>query len=72
MDVNNLYIPEGGYTVTGGPAHHEAPLGVRASFTHFLHAVSRPHLANPDLSLHLEMSRRPANKQNSMLYYSVL
>ncbi len=56
----NVFVPEGGHMVAGGPANNKAPLWVDASLTHLLYAACRPHLTHSDLGLHLEMSGRPA------------
>ena len=58
------HVPERGHTVAGGPAHNEAPIRVRASLTHLLHAVSCPHLTHSHLGLYFEVSWRPEHNKN--------
>lgn len=53
-------VPESGHTVAGGPAHDEAPLRAGGALAHLVQAAGRPHLAHPDLRLHLEVGGRPA------------
>lgn len=50
--------PKRSDTVTGGPAHDEAPVRVRAPLTHLIHAARRPHLAHAHLGLLLEVVGR--------------
>lgn len=66
------YTPECGNTIAGGPAHHEAPLWIRAPLKHFIHAVSRPHLTHSDLSLYLKMSRPDKEKRKHVRLKFVL